>query len=45
MVCANGDAILHHVLTTQQYVALPSESLDHNLGSDMVYLKKNQLIF
>jgi hypothetical protein len=37
MVCANDDAILHHALTTQQYVELPSELFDHTLGSDMVY--------
>jgi len=45
MVCANDVAILHHVLTKQQYVALPSELFDRNLGSDMVYLKMNPLIF
>ena len=43
-VCANDGAILHHLPTKQQYVALPLELSDHNLGSDMVYLKKIQLI-
>jgi len=39
-----GDYLLHH-LAKQRYVALPSESLDHSLGIDMVYLQKNQLIY
>jgi hypothetical protein len=42
---ANVVAILHHVLTTQQCVALPSGLFDRNLGTGKVYWKKNQLIF
>lgn len=43
--CANVcDYLLHH-LARQRYVALPSESLDHNQGSDTVYLQMNRLIY
>jgi hypothetical protein len=45
MVCASDDVILRHIPTKQQCAELPSELFDHTLGSDKVYLKKNQLIF
>jgi hypothetical protein len=42
--CANGGVHLHRIQARQQYVVLQVESVDHNLGSDMVLWNQNQLI-
>jgi hypothetical protein len=39
---ANGADLIDHVLATPLYVVLPLELPDHNLGIDMVYLKKSR---
>jgi hypothetical protein len=41
---ANGDVHLRRPPAKQRYAVLPSESSDHTLDSDMVYLHQSQLI-
>jgi len=42
---ANAGDYLHRHQARQRYVELPSELLDHNQGSDMVYWQQIQLTF